>query len=141
MYTFNSANNDIDFDIPVFKSLPAILRSDDNSDIVSNVELKKISIQDIYQLEPFNPSEEMKLHIAGLNSGRENSVKESNDLGIQMSMYSTMCGRRKSDVTCTSLGLDSFDSRLRSPMHYCTTKIFILLIIIIIFLYILFYWK
>ena len=102
MYTFNSANNDVDFNIPIFKSLPAILRSDDNSDIVSNVELKKISIQDIYQLEPFNPSEETKLHIAVLESG---------------------------------------DTSRRSPMHYCTTKIFILLIIIIIILYILFYWK
>ena len=117
MYTFNSANNDVDFNIPIFKSLPAILRSDDNSDIVSNVELKKISIQDIYQLEPFNPSEETKLHIAGLNS--------------------TMCGRRSR----TSLGLDSGDESRRSPMQYCTTKIFILLIIIIIILYILFYWK
>lgn len=42
---------DVIYDIPIFKSLPMILNNDNN--ILPKTKLTEISIEDIYQLEPF----------------------------------------------------------------------------------------
>ena len=46
---------DIYYDIPIFKSLPKILNNENNifKNNDKNKDLKKIYIEDIYQLEPF----------------------------------------------------------------------------------------
>jgi len=40
------------YDIPIFSSLPSIIRN--NTDLFTKTKLNKISITDIYELEPFN---------------------------------------------------------------------------------------
>jgi len=42
------------YDIPIFSSLPSIIREHRNTDLLTKIKLKKISIIDIYELEPFN---------------------------------------------------------------------------------------
>ena len=42
------------YDIPIFSSLPSIIREPNNTDLFKKIKLKKISIIDIYELEPFN---------------------------------------------------------------------------------------
>ena len=47
-------NTDVYYDIPIFKSLPTILKNENNE--LKNRNLQKIYIEDIYQLEPFKNS-------------------------------------------------------------------------------------
>jgi len=45
-------DKDVYYDIPTSKSLPSIIK--DDIDSLKKIKLKKISIKDIYELEPFN---------------------------------------------------------------------------------------
>ena len=47
-------DTDVYYDIPIFSSLPSIIRQPNNTDLFTKTKLKKISITDIYELEPFN---------------------------------------------------------------------------------------
>jgi hypothetical protein len=52
-------NTDVYYDIPIFKSLPTILNDKKND--LKNINLQKIYIEDIYQLEPFENTNKKNL--------------------------------------------------------------------------------
>ena len=47
-------DSDVYYDIPIFSSLPSIIREPADTPLFKKEKLNKISIIDIYELEPFN---------------------------------------------------------------------------------------
>ena len=52
-----SADNNLDYDIPVFRTLPEILRDSDDG-VNEKDDLRDISVEKLYQLETFESNEE-----------------------------------------------------------------------------------
>jgi hypothetical protein len=47
-------DTDVYYDIPIYKTLPSIIRNNEYSKPDEKIELNDISIEKIYQLEPFS---------------------------------------------------------------------------------------